>query len=119
MRELHEHAVAALEPLMKYRTTRSSIAFIAKVGGGQKVILSLIPDPQGAGAAQGLRYQLYKNRFGELTGLGEQEVLAVVPAQHDEWSYEGGDGDPDWEGFQGVLASRDEVDRLARAIERQ
>ena len=115
---LYEYAVSRFEALMKCRTTLSSIAFTGKVGGGQKVILSLIPDAQGVDAAKGLRYQLYKNRFAELTGLSEQKVLAVVPAQHDEWAFGGEGGDPDWEGFQGVIADRHEVDRLAGAIER-
>lgn len=113
--DLYQHAVGAFEPLMKFRTTLSSIGFTGKLGGSQKVVVSLIPGPDQSGAGQGLRYQLYKNRFAELTGLSETALLGIVPAHHDDWVYEGGAG-PDWEGFQGFIVTSEEIDRLATAL---
>lgn len=115
--ELYERAVEALQPMLKFRTTLSSIGFTAKVSGGQKVVLSLLPGPDHSSEG-GLRYQLYKNRFAELTGLAEDEVVGVMPADHEYWEYEGGDGSPEWQGFQGCIVSDDEIDRLSAAISR-
>lgn len=111
--DLYEHAVAAFEPLMKSRNTRSAIGFTGEVAGGsQKVVINLLPGPDNSNASQGLKYQLYEKRLAELTGLTEEALLGVVPAQHDYWIYEEG-----WEdGFQGFLVSREEIDRLAEAI---
>lgn len=114
--ELYDCAVDAFRALLKYRTTLSSIGFTAKVTGGQKVVLSLIPGSDSSSAASGLRYQLYKNRFAELAGLTEEELLGIVPSDHQYWEYEGGDGTPEWQGFQGFIISQDEIGRLAGAI---
>jgi len=113
--ELYGHAVAAFGPLMKFRTTRSSIGFTGTVAGSQKVVISLLPGPDNSSASQGLKYQLYKSRLAELTGLSEEGLLGVVPAHHDYWIYEAG-----WEdGFQGFISSREEIDRLAAALTTQ
>lgn len=110
--ELYSHAVAALEPLLKSRTTRSTIGFTGLLKGSQKVVVSLLPGPDNSNASQGLKYQLYRKRLAELTGLSEEALLGVVPTQHDYWIYEEG-----WEdGFQGFLVSSEEIDRLATAL---
>jgi len=110
--ELYGQAVAAFEPLMKSRTTRSSIGFTGRVAGSQKVVISLLPGPDNSSASQGLKYQIYRERLAELTGLSGEALLGAVPAQHDYWIYEEGWDD----GFQGFITSREEIDRLARAL---
>lgn len=76
------------------------------------MVISLLPGPDNSSASQGLRYQVYKERLVEITGLSGDALLGVVPAQHDHWQYEEG-----WEeGFQGFIVSGEEIDRLAAAL---
>ncbi len=111
--ELYGHAVASFEPLLKKHTTRTSIGFAGLFEGSRKNVISLLPG-QGS-ATEGLRYLLYKNRFATLTGLSEEALVAVMPALHDYWTYDDGAG-PDWEGYQGFIVSREEIDRLSAAL---
>jgi hypothetical protein len=111
--ELYDHAVAAFEPLLQKQTTRSSIRFAGGFNGSRKVVISLLPGESTPG--EGLHYQLYKNRYAELTKLSLGEVEALMPQRHDDWSY-GANPDPDWQGFEGYIADRDEIDRLAGAL---
>ena len=111
--ELYGHAVASLEPLLKKHTTRTTIGFAGQIEGSRKNVISLLPGE--SSAAEGLRYLLYKSRFATLTGLSEAGVEGVVPALHDFWTYEEGGG-PDWEGYQGFIVSREDIDRLSAAL---
>jgi len=113
--ELYEHAVASLEPLLKKHTTRTTIGFAGQIEGSRKNVISLVPAE--SSAAEGLRYLLYKNRLASLTGMSEAGVEGLVPAMHDDWAYEE-DGGPDWEGYQGFIVSREEIDRLSAALSR-
>jgi Endonuclease NucS C-terminal domain len=117
--ELYDYAVAAFEPLLQRQTTRSSIRFAGSFNGSRKVVISLLPGESNPG--EGLHYQLYKNRYAELTKLTLPEVESLMPVRHDYWSY-GTNPDPDWQGFEGFIANHDEIDRLAgtiRQVERQ
>jgi hypothetical protein len=46
MGDVYDHAVAAFEPLLKKRTTRSSIGFAGSFNGSRKNVISLIPLPR-------------------------------------------------------------------------
>jgi hypothetical protein len=111
--ELYDYAVAAFEPLLQKQTTRSSIRFVGSFDGRRKVVLSLLPGD--SNAAEGLRYQLYKNRFAELTKLPVTEVERMMPLRHDYWIYTTNSG-PDGEGFEGFIVNRQEIDRLTEAL---
>jgi hypothetical protein len=111
--ELYDYAVAALEPLLQKQTTRSSIRFVGSFDGSRKVVLSLIPGESNAG--KGLRYQLYKNRFAELTKLPVAKVENMMPLRHEYWIYTANSG-PDGEGFEGFIANPQEIDRLVEAL---
>ena len=113
--ELYGYAVAALEPVLQKQTTRSSIAFASSFGGSRKTVISLLPGDSDAG--EGLRYQLYKNRFAELVKLPSADVESVIPQRHEHWTYTANAG-PDWEGFQGFIKTGEEIDRLAGALSR-
>ena len=104
-----------LEPLLQKQTTRSSIRFAGSFNGSRKVVISLLPAESNAG--EGLHYQLYKHRYAELTRLSATEVESLMPKRHDYWSARGTTPGPDWEGFQGFITNRQEVDRLAGALE--
>jgi hypothetical protein len=111
--ELYDHAVTAFERLLQKDRTRSSIRFTSSFNGSRKVVISLLPGE--SNASDGLHYQLYKNRYAELAKLPESEVEARMPLRHGDWSY-GVNPGPDYEGFDGFIANRDEIDRLAEAL---
>jgi Endonuclease NucS len=111
--ELYGQAVASFEPLLKKHTTRTTIGFAGLFEGSRKNVISLLPGQ--SSATEGLRYQLYKNRFSALAGLSEEALVGAMPVQRDYWTYEEGGG-PDWEGYQGFIVSREEIDRLSAAL---
>jgi hypothetical protein len=111
--DLYGYGFARLDPLLKKHTTRSTIGFAGQFDESRKNVISFLPGL--SSHADGLRYQLYGSRFATLAGLAEQELEAVLPAVHEPWAYEEGAG-PDWEGFQGFITSREEIDRLAAAL---
>ena len=71
--------------------------------------------PGESNTVDGLRYQLYKNRFAALRCLSEAEVEALMPASRDYWIYYASAGS-DYEGFQGFIKTREEIDCLAAAL---
>jgi hypothetical protein len=111
--DLYGYAFAALDPLLKKHTTRPTVGFAGQFEGSRKNVISLLPGQ--SSEAEGLRYQLYGSRFATLAGLAEQELENVLPAVRERWAYEEGAG-PDWEGFQGFITSRNEIDRLVAVL---
>jgi hypothetical protein len=109
--DLYRYAVTAFERRLQKHTTQTSIGFTALLDGSRKTIVSLLPGESGAG---GLRYQLYKNRYDQLTNLSPQEVEERMPASHEHWEYLR--SDPDYNGFQGFIRDREEIDRISRAL---
>ena len=111
--ELYEYAVGAFARVLWMRRTRSSIAFEHSFDGSRKTILSLIPGDSDAG--KGLFYRIYRDRLAELAGIPSADVESLMPKQHADWVYTANAG-PDWEGFEGFITSREEIDRLTRAL---
>jgi len=111
--DLYQHAVSSFEQALQKHTTRSSIGFAGLFEGSRKNVISLLPGE--SSEAEGLRYQLYKNRFAALVGQVDTEVEALMPASHEDWIYYPSAGS-DYEGYQGFIRSRDEIDRLANAL---
>jgi Endonuclease NucS C-terminal domain len=114
VRDLYDYAVDAFEGLLQKHTTRSSIGFASLLDGSRKTVLSLLPGD--SSADEGLRYRLYKNRYAELANLQVNEVTGLLPRRHDDWIYGPSDAGPDWEGFEGFIVDRQEIDRLAGAL---
>ena len=114
--ELYEYAVHCFERYLKRQTTRSSMRFTGRLGGGTKAVVNLLPLPKDSSKVGGLHYQLYKHRFASLAGMTEEEVEALMPASREDWEY--GSDDPDWVGFEGFIRTREEIDRLANALSR-
>ena len=110
---LYQHAVSSFGEYLQKHTTQSSIGFAALFENSRNTVISLIPGE--SGQAKGLRFQLYKYRFGTLVGKNEDEVDALMPAAREAWSYVANAG-PHYEGYQGYIHSRDEIDRLAIAL---
>ena len=115
VQELYDHALESFERHLRKRTTRSTMGFTSQLGGGNKVVVSLLPGQ--SSSAEGLHYQLCKHRFAALADLTEEEVEGLMPASRKHWEYV--PDDPDWEGFEGFIQTREEIDRLANALSRR
>lgn len=113
--ELYAHAVKRFSQGLQKHTTRSSIGFAGQFNGSRNNVVSLIPGE--SSAAEGLRYQLYKHRFGRLAGLSQEEVRSLMPDDCSHWKYYETAGQ-DFEGYQGFISSPSEIDQLASALER-
>lgn len=109
--DLYDHAVGALEPVLRKGKTLSSIRFVARFDSGRKTILSFLPGE--SSRRDGLRYQVYRNRFAKL--VGRDDVEGLMPAHRDDWVY-WEKGGPDWTGYEGFIKSHEEIDRLAGAV---
>lgn len=116
VRPLYDYAVAAFEGPLRKSTTRSSIRFESLSDGRRRVLISFLPGE--SSQDEGLRYQVYKHRYADLAGLATDELESLLPRRHVDWVYPGHDGSPDWEGYEGFIADRDEVDRLAEPLRR-
>ena len=114
--ELYRYAVASFERMLQKHTTRSAIGFSGLFDGSRNNVISLLPG--GSSAAEGLGFQLYRNRFAQLAGLEPDAVAALLPAAHEHWIYYEAAG-ADYEGFQGFIQSREEVNRLSDALSRR
>jgi len=116
VQDLYRYAVSAFEGSLQKHTTRSSIGFAGIFDGSRKNVISLLPGE--SSATEGLRYQIYFNRFRLLTGLSEEAGLGLMPSHHDRWIYYETAG-PDYEGFHGFIKSREEIDRLVEGLSRR
>jgi len=107
--DLYQYAVSAFERFLQKHTTRSTIGFSGLFNGSRKNVISLLPGE--SSSADGLRYQLYKNRFISLTNMTPTDFETRIPASHNDWIYYPSAGS-DYEGFQGFIKNREEIDRL-------
>jgi Endonuclease NucS C-terminal domain len=113
--ELYDYAVTTFERLFLKDATLSSVRFSSSFNGSRKVVMSFLPGE--SNASDGLHYQLYKNRYAELTRLSAAEVESLMPLQHDDWSF-GVDSGAEYEGFEGSITTREEIDRIADPLRR-
>ena len=109
--ELYDHAVRALSQVLQRTRSRSSITFSYQLKGSRKALIRL--EPGESSRETGLSYKLYRNRFGEVSGLSSEDAVAVFPAERADWNEGYG---PEYEGVKGFIVSREEVDRLAGAL---
>lgn len=94
-------------------TTRSSYSFTGRFGNSRKAVVNLIPGDSNSSA--GVRFQLYKHRLGRLAGLSQEHIRSLMPQATEDWIYHEGAGQ-DYEGFEGFLSSRADVDRITEVI---
>ena len=114
VKDLYDHALTAFRPVLNTQRTRSSLAFAGLFpSGSRKVVISVLPGH--SSADDGLHYQIYQRRFEEFAGLSSSEFKSLLPPRHEPWEYYGS-ADPDWQGFQGFIKSRKEIDGLAGAL---
>jgi hypothetical protein len=110
---LYRRLVAGLEEHLQKHTTRTSIGFAGIFDKSRKNVLSLLPGE--STPSEGLRYQLYLERFKKAFGLSEEEALALLPQHRDPWKYYEAASD-DFSGFRGYFADGSEVDRLLQGL---
>ena len=111
--ELYGHAVSMFgPPRLRRSTTLSSIRFEANLAGSRKVVLSFIP---GDSTTERLHFKLYSTRYAELTNMPVERVEALMPEDHQHWEYVVGGG-PDWEGFEGFIRTKEDIDRIAQPV---
>ena len=113
--QLYEHAIGRFEPLFdRRRTTRTSLTFVGRRQGRKKAaMLNLSPV---AGPDAGLEFQVYASRVCTRFGITRAELENGLTRDAQPWEYHTGAAE-DWRGFQGLLRTEDDVDRLAEALQ--
>ena len=90
-------------------TTRSSIAFIGNMSGSRNTIFSLIPEE--SNSKEGLRFQIYINRFAEYFEIEKKEAIQLLPNKKEEWeAYR--NAPASHVGFAGFFRNIEEIDRF-------
>lgn len=107
--DLYEHAVGAFGRALQKKRTRSSIGFRGRFHRGWRTVISFVPGE--SGPEDGLRYQLYYERFAELAGLSAAEVMDLLPPEHEPADLPGHSA-----GVAGFLRTPEEIDRIAGTL---
>jgi hypothetical protein len=97
--------------LRRYTST-SGIGFQAPVDGSWKTIVTFTPSESRPGE---LRYRLYKNRYAELAEVTLEEAETRMPAAEKRQPYLA--EDPQYAGYDGMITSAAEIDRLAKPLQ--
>lgn len=109
--DVYERAFDGLVELFdSKKTTRSTVAFRAKMGDSRKVILSLCPEE--SQSDKGLCFDFYVERLRHYVGASEEQIFSLFPQglrRFVPWA-----GSP--QKAQGYLSSEAEVDRLMSGL---
>jgi hypothetical protein len=111
--ELYLYAVSSFSQYLQKHTTRSSIGFTGPINGSRKTVISLLPGE--SNASDGLRFQMYGNRFAQMAGLSKDEAKNLMPETNEYWIFYP-EASPDYEGFQGFIKNKVEIDRIAASF---
>ena len=95
-------------------TTRSSIVFIGYFGDSRNNIFSLLP-PE-SDNENGLRFQVYINRFAEYFKISTEKAISILPEHKEEWEYSLGASD-EYKGFAGFFSKIEEVHDFIRNLQ--
>src|SRR5262249_32789571 len=110
---LYRRLVSGLEEHLQKHTTRSSIGFAGIFDTSRKNVISLLPGE--SNQSDGLRFQLYLERFKKLFGLSEEAAWTLLPQRREPWKYYEAASD-DFSGFRGYFANEAETDRLVQGL---
>lgn len=110
--ELYQHALASFGAALRRYTSTSGIGFQAPVDGSWKTIVTFTPSESRPGE---LRYRLYKNRYAELAKVTLEEAETRMPAAEKRQPYLA--EDPQYAGYDGMITSAAEIDRLAKPLQ--
>ncbi len=109
--ELYQHAVDAFGSALRSYTSTSGIGFQSQIDGSWKSIVTFTPSESQSGE---LRYRLYKHRYATLAGITLEEAEALMPAAERREPYL--PENPDYAGYEGMITSAAEIDRLAQPL---
>ena len=107
--DLYERAEGAFGRVLQKKRTRTSIGFKGQFARGKRTVISFVP--RESGPENGLRYQLYYERFAELAGISPAEVKGLLPPEHEPADLAGGSA-----GVGGFFRTSEEIDKIAGAL---
>jgi hypothetical protein len=94
-------------------TTRSSFVFMGNMNGSRNTIFSLIPEE--SSAKEGIRFQIYINRFAEYFGIEKKEAIKLLPNKKEEWEYYR-NAPASHVGYAGFFKNMEEIDQFLSKI---
>jgi endonuclease NucS-like protein len=109
--ELYHQAVTAFGSTLRSYTSTSGIGFQAQIDGSWKSIVTFTPVESRPGE---LRYRLYKHRYATLANITLEHAETLMPAPEKRQPYL--PENPDYAGYEGMLTSTAEVDRLSQPL---
>jgi Endonuclease NucS len=109
--DLYHHAVEVFAPVLRRYASTSGIGFQAPFDGSWKTIITFTPSESRTGE---LRYRVYKNRYAELAKLTVAEAEVLMPAPERRQPYL--PDNPEYIGYDGMITSAAEIDRLAEPL---
>jgi hypothetical protein len=115
--ELFGQLVSGLEPWLQKQPTRSTVSFTGPFGNSRKVVFTVLPGE--SNATNGLRYKAYTERLKVLFGLSDDNLASMLPANQEDWIYNGTDATPDSFGVQGYFANEADVAKFLQDLARR
>ncbi len=114
---IYRYLVEELSHLFESRnTTRSSIFFIGRQEGKMNTIFSIIPEK--SNVEEGLKFQVYANRFSRYFDLPGDPSTSVLPPNKKEWKFYKG-APLEYSGFEGFFkdlkVAENFIDKLQKA----
>ena len=103
-----------LEGKFTISTGRTMLRFTGNIGNTSKAIFGLVPEK--SNSLQGVYFQIYLNRFSSYTGLDEETILGILPANKSPWKYYA-NADDDYSGFEGYFVNDGEVEKFLNGIQ--
>lgn len=108
---LYQHAVAAFGSALRRYASTSGIGFQAPFNGSWKTIITFTPSESRPGE---LHYRVYKNRYAELANIAAEEAEALMPSAEKRRPYLADNAE--YNGYDGMITSVTEIDRLAQPL---
>lgn len=109
--ELYQHAVSAFGSVLRRYASTSGIGFQAQINGGWKTVITFTPSES---RPEELRYCIYKNRYAALANASVADAERLMPAEERRQPYL--PDNPEYTGYEGMIASAAEIDRLTEAL---
>lgn len=105
----YNRLVGVLEKYFTRTTTRSSLAFYGAFDDSRKAIFSLLPTE--SSPEEGLRYQVYRDRFTNYFQTTADKLLDMLPKDPEDWKY-WPSAPQDYHGYTGTFQTDDDVDKF-------
>lgn len=112
--ELYRKLATGLERKFIIKTRRTMLSFKGNLENSTKAIFNLVPEK--SSATEGLYFQIYLLRFIDYTGLSEETVLSLLPANRKNWKYYE-DADENYSGFDGFFANEEQVEKFLNGLQ--